>query len=296
MSLNELRAELLIDLEMTTDQLKGKDVDLELLRVSKQHMQQALNRRTPTVQSSNHAGRKPATAPRKVRKKTVSKSTRRGKSQPPAFLTSLSLPFPTSLSAKQRRLFSLIHANNPRALHAFSHLLSPSDLNLPDSKGLSPLFYAAESGLGVTRELVRLGASVDGKGKKSPLCAALVAGKEDVVDFLVRHGADVTRRNLSNCDPPSLLSQRLGLHPEAPNPFKSPVQLLRRLHYSSTTVLPAPLPKPQPRSISFLTLPKWVRKGQVELDLKHSGPLYPNSNKSGIAFLGEPYPCNRVTS
>lgn len=287
MSLNELRAELLRDLAMTTEGLKGKNVDLELLKVTKQHLQQTLNR-TSAPQST---GKSPVHTPnlRKVRKKAVSKSTRRGQSQ--TFLTSLSHPSPTSLSAKQRRLFSLIHANNPHALHSLSHLLSPSDLNSTDNKGLSPLFYAAENGLGVTRELVRLGACVEGKGKKSPLCAALVAGKEDVVEYLVRNGADVTRRNLSNCDPPSLLSQRLGLHPEAPNPFTAPSQLLRRLRHCPSSVLPASLPKPPPRSISLLTLPKWVRGGRVPLDLKHSGPLYPSANRSGLAFLGDSYPC-----
>lgn len=287
------------ELEIPADSVKGKDVDLELLRASRQLMQQTLAKGTqrpikPTANLPCKAKKATKSVPksistRKMRTKPASKSSKRGQKQPLAtFLTSVTQASPAFLSSKQRQLFSAVQANNPRALRSLSHLLSPSDLNLTDSKGLNPLYYAAENGLKVTKELVRLGASVDGRGKKSPLAAALVAEQKDVAEYLVRQGADVTRRNLSNCDPPSLLSQRLGLHPDAPNPFTSPSQFLRSLRHSSTSrVLPSAPAKQQPRSITLLTLPKWIWKERVRLDLKQNGPLYPSANRSGVDFQGE---------
>ena len=296
MSLNKLRAMMLKELEVPTDSVEGKDIDLELLRASKQLMQRTLAKGTqlPINSAINLPRKATKSVPkqistRKMRVKTASKSPKTGRKQPLAtFLTSVSHASPTFLSSKQRQLFSIVQANNPRALRSLSHLLSPSDLNLTDSKGLNPLYYAAENGLKVTKELVRLGASVDGRGKKSPLTAALVADQKDVAEYLVRHGADVTRRNLSNCDPPSLLSQRLGLHPDAPNPFTSPSQFLRSLRHSSTSrALPSAPTKQQPRAITLLTLPKWIWKERVRLDIKQNGPLYPSTNRSGVDFQGE---------
>ena len=82
-----------------------------------------------------------------------------------------------------------------------------TDFNMVDRAGWFPIHAAiVVANIEILKKLFQKGANpnLNVKGYLSPLCKAILEGKEDIVTFLIENGADVNMVDGQDCTPVTL--------------------------------------------------------------------------------------------
>lgn len=202
-----------------------------------------------------------------------------------------------AVPSKQKRMFAFVRSGDISGLRSISHTLSTDDINSPDSRHNTALFYAAQCSVAMCALLLQLGArvNVSCEDGNTPLHAAFAADRDDVVVYFVLHGADLAKKNKAGNDPARCASDRLcavlGLIEGKAVTF-TPQQLILTLRQRQRSTRPQsiePIRIKKPNIVLY-QFPKSVMANRIllrEKNIRKHAPLYPSPMKSGVKFTGE---------
>ena len=197
--------------------------------------------------------------------------------------------------SKTQRLLRFVKKGDIDGIRKIAHTIAPEDINTPDRRGNTALYYAAQSSLRLTQLLVSLGATVNKhcEAGNTPLHAALAADNDTIANYLLRQGADPACRNRGRKVPSQVASDRLAKRLEVTGtvPLTTSELLVQLKPRSlSTRIRPEKRKKQIKKEVVLYPLPRSIRENRLLLrnkGIRRNSPLYPTAMRSGVQFRGE---------